>query len=168
MLAQLMHYRRRGGFVNHGPIWGETFLLVGTVRRTLQETCYFKRPVRFMFSVNDKPTLDLSALASFRDFQEAGEPDFVTELIDLFIGDTTSQMELVRMAVANNNEDECQRLGHQLKGSSGNVGARRMASICEALENKDLLLGTAKSLLLELETEFELVKTLLNDERQNN
>lgn len=124
-------------------------------------------PVRIMLTANDKLSLDLAVLASLRDFQQAGEPDFVTELIDLFIADTTWQMEWVRMAVASNNENECRRLGHQLKGSSGNLGASRMASICEVLENKELPPGTAGSLLLELENEFELVKTLLKDERQD-
>jgi HPt (histidine-containing phosphotransfer) domain-containing protein len=121
-----------------------------------------------MITASDKLSLDLSVLASLRDFAQAGEPDFVTELVDLFIADTTAQMELLRLTVDNNNENECRRLAHQLKGSSGNLGASRMASICEAMEKKELSPGTTSSLLLELENEFELVTTLLNDERQNN
>jgi HPt (histidine-containing phosphotransfer) domain-containing protein len=117
-------------------------------------------------SNNDELSIDLSVLESLRDFQPAGEPDFVTELIDLFLRDTTWQIQLVRTAVANNDVNEFRRLAHLVKGSSGNIGAKKLATICEEMENTDLPESVAASLLEELENEFELVSTLLNKERQ--
>lgn len=127
------------------------------------------RTIRFRFQVtinDDKLSVDLSVLASLRDFQQAGEPDFVTELIDLFLRDTIWQLELVRTAVANNEVNEFRRLAHLVKGSSGNIGAKQLATLCDAMENNELPNGAAGSLLLELENEFELVSSLLNAERQ--
>lgn len=115
---------------------------------------------------NNKLSVDPSVLASLRDFQQAGEPDFVTELIDLFLRDTTWQLELVRTAVANNEVNEFRRLAHLVKGSSGNIGAKPLATLCDAMENNELPNGAACSLLLELENEFELVSSLLNSERE--
>jgi histidine phosphotransfer protein HptB len=115
---------------------------------------------------SDKQSIDLSVLASLRDFQQAGEPDFVTELIDLFLGDTTWQIKLVRNAVAANNVNEFRRLAHLVKGSSGNIGAKKLATICEAMENIKPPAGVSASLLVELENEFERVRILLNKERQ--
>lgn len=91
---------------------------------------------------NNKLSVDLSVLASLRDFQQAGEPDFVTELIDLFLRDTTWQLELVRAAVANNEVNEFRRLAaHLVKGSSGNIGAKHLATLCAAMENNELPMG---------------------------
>lgn len=115
---------------------------------------------------NDKLSIDLSVLASLRGFQQAGEPDFVTELIDLFLRDTTWQIELLRKAVVNNDVNEFRRLAHLVKGSSGNIGAKKLATLCEAMENNELPNAVTDSLLLELEKEFELVSALLNKERQ--
>lgn len=90
-----------------------------------------------MTSNNDNLSIDLSVLASFREIEQPDEPDFVTELIDLFLSDTTSQIKLLRVAAVANDVNELRRLAHLLKGSSGNIGAKRMATLCEALENNE-------------------------------
>lgn len=115
---------------------------------------------------NNKLSLDFSVLASLRDLQQAGEPDFVTEVIDLFVRDTTWQLELVRIALANNEVNEFRRLAHLVKGSSGNIGAKQLATLCDAMENNELANGIAGFLLLEVEKEFDLVSNLLNAERE--
>lgn len=118
-----------------------------------------------MLGNNDKVNIDLSVLASLRDFQQPGEADFVTELIDLFLSDTTTQIELLRIAVATNDVNELRRLAHLLKGSSANMGARRMTELYEAMEKNVLADGSAHSQFMMLELEFERVGKVLNSER---
>lgn len=118
-----------------------------------------------MLGNNDQVNIDLSVLASLRDFQQPGEADFVTELIDLFLSDTTTQIEFLRIAVATNDVNERRRLAHLLKGSSANMGARRMAELYEAMEKNVLADSTAHSQFMMLEHEFEQVGKVLNAER---
>lgn len=113
------------------------------------------------------PTLDPSVLAAYREIQQPGAPDFVTELIDLFLDDTTSQLKGLRAAVSKNDGDEIRRVAHLLKGSSGNIGAGLMATLYKELEEQpDPDSGDRLALLARIETEFELVREALEIERQ--
>ncbi len=122
---------------------------------------------RVTLSTDKLSTLDPSVLGAYREMQQPGEPDFVTELIDLFLDDTTSHLKELRAAVSKNNGDEIRRVAHLLKGSSGNVGAGSMATLLKELEEqRDLDNGDALTLLARIEIEFELVREALETERQ--
>lgn len=68
------------------------------------------------------------------------------------------------------NADSVERVAHTLKGSCGNIGAIRMAKICEQLQemgaSEDLM--TLPRLLDQLEAEFDRVRTVLEAERLRN
>lgn len=106
-------------------------------------------------------------LGAYRELQQPGGPDFVTELIDLFLDDTTSQLKGLRAAVSNKDWDEIRRVAHLLKGSSGNIGAGRMAKLYEELEEqRHFDTEDTPNLLARIEIEFELVREALETERQ--
>ena len=112
-------------------------------------------------------TLDPSVLAGYREIQQPGRPDFVTELIDLFLDDTTSRLKGLRAAVSKNDGDEIRRVAHLLRGSSGNIGAGLLATLYNELEElRDHDNGEAQTLLARIEIEFELVRQALETERQ--
>jgi HPt (histidine-containing phosphotransfer) domain-containing protein len=114
--------------------------------------------------------ISLDVLEGLKTFQQTGEPDFVTELIDLFLKDTTLQLESLRVAVSNKNVPEIRRLAHLVKGSSGNIGATGMAELCQEMERHNL--GTCahesygETLLLNLEAEFRQVSEAFKAHRQ--
>ena len=110
--------------------------------------------------------IDLSVLAGLRKVQRPGQPDFVTELIDLFLNDTALHLKVLRAAVSGNETGELRRVAHLLKGSSGNIGAGRMATLSQALEGKDLDQKDAETHLVGLENEFEQVREALKAERR--
>jgi len=111
-------------------------------------------------------TVDPSVLGAYRELQQPGGPDFVTELIDLFLDDTTLQLKGLHAAVSKNDWDEIRRVAHLLKGSSGNIGAGSIAKLYEELEEqRDLDKGTVLNLLARIEIEFELVREALDTER---
>jgi HPt (histidine-containing phosphotransfer) domain-containing protein len=102
-----------------------------------------------------------AVLEGLRKLQQPGEPDFVGELIDLFLHDTAANLRALRAASLRNNATEVRRLAHLMKGSSANIGASRMAALYEELERTELGLGTclrdSLELILTIEDEFRQV-----------
>jgi len=115
--------------------------------------------------------ISLAVLEGLRKFQQTGEPDFVTELIDLFLNDTGVQLEFLRVAVSKNDVPEVRRLAHLVKGSSGNIGAGGMAELCQEMETK--YLGTCahesydQTLLVKLQDEFRQVSQAFKAQRED-
>ncbi len=110
--------------------------------------------------------LNPAVLAGLREIQQPGEPDLVTELIDLFLEDTATQLKVLSGAVLKNNTAEMRRVAHLLKGSSANIGAERLAAIYASLEKTEFRNGDAGVMLAKLEREFRRVDEALRAERQ--
>jgi len=107
--------------------------------------------------------IDMSVLNGFRELQEEGAPDIVAELIEIFVRDTKLRLAALRKAVAEENLDSIRKETHSLKGSSGNLGMRRMASLCEELEgaNRGKALHEAGRLVERMEEEFTHLRETL-------
>jgi len=112
-------------------------------------------------------SVDLAILASFDEAQEAGEPDFVVELIDLYLEEAPRFFSSIRDGLANDDWLSAKRAAHSLRGSSSNLGILQMSLIAGALEhlttNQD---ASAAELLQGLEDEFTRVEEILLAERQ--
>ena len=114
--------------------------------------------------------INLTVLEALKKFQQTGEPDFVTELIDLFLDDTAVQLESLRVAVSKNDVPEVHRLAHLVKGSSGNIGATGLAELCHEIEKLDRDSGLydsyVQNLLLKLHDEFRQVSEAFTAQRK--
>ena len=112
-------------------------------------------------------TVDLAILASFDEAQQEGEPDFVVELIDLYLEEAPRFFNSIREALASHDWLTAKRAAHSLRGSSSNLGILQMAMIAGALEHltadQD---ASAAELLRGLEDEFTRVEEILLAERQ--
>ena len=112
-------------------------------------------------------SVDLAILASFDEAQEDGEPDFVVELIDLYLAEAPRFFSSIREGLASHDWLTAKRAAHTLRGSSSNLGILQMAAIAGTLEhltgNQD---ASAAELLKGLEDEFTRVETILLTERQ--
>ena len=109
----------------------------------------------------------MQVLANLRELQEPGEPEFVVELIDHFLGETPIRLASIGQAIAAGNAEGLNRLAHSLKSSCGNLGAMHMSSICATLEQAgaDATLEHAGTALEAAYAEFERVTTALLAER---
>jgi CheY-like chemotaxis protein len=107
--------------------------------------------------------LDEGVLATLRGLQEEGGPDILKKLTELFLEDAPHQIAALREAVQAGETQAVGRIAHTLKGSSGSMGATRMAAVCSELEE----VGTsgdsyrAPELLKRLEEEFRRVRAAL-------
>jgi HPt (histidine-containing phosphotransfer) domain-containing protein len=63
-----------------------------------------------------------------------GDPDFLGELIDTYVGDAPEQLEALRAALATGAVAELVRPAHTLKSSSASLGALDLAERCRQLE----------------------------------
>jgi len=121
-------------------------------------------------SAPETGVINITLLENLKKFQQTGEPDFVTELIDLFLDDTAIQLESLRVAVSKNDAPEIRRLAHLVKGSSGNIGATGVAALCHEMEKLDLDIASRDSypqnLLLKLQDEFRDVSEAFRAHRQ--
>lgn len=97
--------------------------------------------------------------------QDESNPNFVTEVVDLYFEDTGSKVERIgsRLAAQPVDFNEIDQLVHQFKGSSASFGARRMADMCvhmrEACEALDA--SACQCLLQQVAQQFQLLKTKL-------
>lgn len=111
--------------------------------------------------------VDMTTLNDLEDAQIDGEPDIIVELIDLYLEDVSGKLAVMREAIVKTDETSLRRAAHSLRGSSANLGARRVAALCGELERA----GCAdpvrvESLRAGLERECELVRHVFTDERQ--
>ena len=112
--------------------------------------------------------IDMSVLDSFCKLQDDGEPDLVAELVELYINDTQARLTEIQTALKEKDTQALQIVAHSLKGSSGNLGIRRMAEICVVLEEnlKKNSWDKAEAQVSELESEFLRVRQVLESKMQ--
>lgn len=110
--------------------------------------------------------VDMAALLSFEELQEDGEPDLVVELIGLYLQDAPVKIEAIQEAAAKVDGASLKRAAHSLKGSSGTLGVRQVATVCEALERlaADALTFDATALAQRLQKEFIRAQAVLVSE----
>jgi CheY-like chemotaxis protein len=101
--------------------------------------------------------------ATLEGLRELGGSELIAELSEVFSSDALPQLADLRVAVEGGDAGAVERIAHTLKGSSANMGASRMAGLCEELQkagiSKDLT--EALELLDRLKAEFERVRRAL-------
>jgi HPt (histidine-containing phosphotransfer) domain-containing protein len=115
---------------------------------------------------SEEDLLDQGVLAGLRELQAEGEPDILEELIGLFFEEAPPKLAALREAVEEDDARAVERVAHSLKGSSGNMGAMRMAAVYSEIEkvggSGDLT--RAPELIERLEEAFDRTRRALNAE----
>src|SRR5690242_12131111 len=93
--------------------------------------------------------VDLAVLASYEEAQIEGEPDFVVELIDLYLDEVPHLFDSLHTAIQNNDSTTAKRAAHSLRGSSGNLGILQIAALAGELEQLANPCGTSATQLLQ-------------------
>lgn len=112
--------------------------------------------------------IDPNVIQGLRELQEEDEPDFLTELIDIYLEDASVLVAEIERKTKSGDLEGVRQVAHTLKGSSGNLGAMVLSKICYEMElcakNGDLV--GAQKVLPRLLQEFEVVTTQLRKERK--
>ena len=108
-----------------------------------------------------EPALDPAVLNTLRQLTSPGEPDVLTEVLKLVLDEVPPRVERLRNAWTTGNIQEVHRSAHSLKGSAGNIGARRLHAICGKLDGigKSGELDGGGALVDELVAELDQVNT---------
>lgn len=102
------------------------------------------------------PLLDEAAIAALRDPELGGDPEFLVEVVEAFLGDSPPRLQTLRASLASGDAEGLGRAAHSLKGSSGNFGAMRMQALCADIERLSRAdeLGPLGPLVAQLEVEY--------------
>ena len=113
------------------------------------------------------PRLDPAVLANFNKLAPEDPYDPLTDLAELFGEEIPKQTKGLEEALAQEDSKIFSRIAHTFKGSANNIGARRLAELCQRLEHwEPELKGSSKeirSILVEIQTEAEAVLESLAD-----
>ncbi len=104
--------------------------------------------------------LDRGTVATLRELTDMGHPDFLGELISLFLDTFSGQLTMLFNHAETNDLDGLRRISHDLKSSSDSVGAVMLAAYCaelEALVRSGTTRGTS-SLVWHIVEEFRAVR----------
>ncbi|CRM43331.1 MULTISPECIES: Hpt domain-containing protein [Pseudomonas] len=105
--------------------------------------------------------LDPDVLTGLQEVMESEYP----KLLETFLDDSQKRVEALRKS-----RDDAKALGriaHSFKGSSGNLGAVRLAQLCQRLEVESVeLTADLGALVDQIDHEFALVRPLYESERQ--
>jgi CheY-like chemotaxis protein/HPt (histidine-containing phosphotransfer) domain-containing protein len=78
--------------------------------------------------------LDENALVALRQLQRAGRPDIVKRTIDLYLTNAPRLLKELQEGAESDDVAALGRASHTLKSNSANVGATRLAALCNELE----------------------------------
>lgn len=111
--------------------------------------------------------VDLAVLNGLEGAQVEGEPDIVVELMELYLEDASGKLAAMHEDLSEKRGKSVGRLAHSLRGSSANLGARRVAALCEELErmNEGETSRAGGALLGRLELELACVRRVFEAER---
>ncbi len=111
--------------------------------------------------------LDLARLDGLRRLGELAGKPLVQEIVDSFLAETPRRLDLMRDALDRAAAEDLAFVAHSLKGSSGQIGAVRVAALSLELEQmgRSANLGSATTLLADLERELAQVAPLLEEQK---
>jgi two-component system, sensor histidine kinase and response regulator len=121
-------------------------------------------PVRPSEPAAAQETEDRLDSAVIDNLRELGDSNLLSELAHMFLEEVPDQIGALQEAIDRGDTQALKRITHSLKGSSANIGARRMSRLCldleQAGETHDL--SAAASILELLNKEFDRARTELS------
>ena len=113
----------------------------------------------------DKSQLDLDRLDSLRRLGELAGRPLLGEIVDSYLAEMPQRLERLRAALDRGDGPDLTFVAHSLKGSSNQIGAKRMAALSAELEQRGQSgeLAPAAPLLAELVREADRVAPLLEE-----
>jgi HPt (histidine-containing phosphotransfer) domain-containing protein len=84
--------------------------------------------------MSEPQVLAPTVIESLRQLTPPGEPDVLTEVLQMFLDEVPPRIDRLRNAMTAGNIEEVYRTAHSLKGSAGNIGAERLYGVCKQID----------------------------------
>jgi len=112
-------------------------------------------------------TIDPRVMADLRALQAGGSPNFLSDLIDIFLKEQAQHLSNLRRAFDDRDASALERVAHTMKGSCGNLGARDLSNVCSELQTvaRSEDWPRAESLVLQIERDSTSVEAELGAEK---
>ncbi|MBD1813360.1 response regulator [Microcoleus vaginatus DQ-U2] len=122
----------------------------------------------------DSP-IDFHILQNLRELDDDEDPDFLGEIIKIYLEDAPQHLETIKEAIFLGDADSLKLASHTLKSSSANLGAVSFSAVCKELEYMGRVavesggeqvfdVSTARDRLLEAQAEWEKVRAAFETE----
>ena len=110
----------------------------------------------------EAPPLDAAVWEPLR-HRATRDDAYLNKLVELFMDDSERRLQTLGEALANQRPNELARAAHALKAGCLQIGATRMAQVCDALDlaGRTASLEGADALLKRLREEFQRVQDAL-------
>jgi HPt (histidine-containing phosphotransfer) domain-containing protein len=107
--------------------------------------------------------LDPAVVQSLKELGGEEEPELFAELVEMFLGDTPPRLASLVGAIQSADSQTLEKVAHALKSSCGNLGARRLAKLCQGIEAAGRAgdVGAASELVARTDEEFQRVELAL-------
>ncbi|HEV8683130.1 MAG TPA: response regulator [Actinomycetota bacterium] len=113
-----------------------------------------------------EPPLDAAIIAGWRQLERVRGPEWLPDLISVFLRETESNLERLRLGVEQKDVETIVGRAHSLAGSVATFGAAAMGRLCRLMKmlGSEGRLDAAPETLAALEAEFERVKAAMRAE----
>jgi HPt (histidine-containing phosphotransfer) domain-containing protein len=78
--------------------------------------------------------LDMSVIAALRELSGDGDESLFQELLELYVDDSTKQIQRLQEAIVKREIKVAERIAHTRKSSSANLGAMLVSKMCKEME----------------------------------
>jgi HPt (histidine-containing phosphotransfer) domain-containing protein len=114
---------------------------------------------------DERDALDTQVLATLQRLERMSQEGLLARLITLYLQEAPAQLAALREAVARGDAPRVEEVAHGLRGSSAQLGATRMASLCTSLQEDagTHTLSRATARVAALKREFYRVQDTLQD-----
>jgi CheY-like chemotaxis protein len=112
---------------------------------------------------SDEPILINAPLDEMQQLSAESGAELVSQIINLYLQHSPELISQIEQAVSSNNNEGAFKAAHSLKSSSGNIGAKRMQSIAQRIEQlgRDENISEAGNVSTLLQSVFDTTKHAL-------
>jgi PAS domain S-box-containing protein len=117
-------------------------------------TSYSKNAI----SEDDGALIDKEAIRRLMDIGKQTDPGFLSQVLDMFMAQAPKCIEDIRSGREKGDYNQMWQAAHKLKGTSLNIGAKKMAESCKHIENKgrNFDFKGIETFILQLDADYKL------------
>ena len=126
-----------------------SFVMLADKNKALKAGCsgYITKPIdmnRFLHIIaqfqepvdKDEPPIDQTFFDNYPSLQKTEMQALLSELTDLYLKDSKPLLQRLGRAIEDGDTDAMKKAAHSLKSSSGNIGALKLADLCQKIEEE--------------------------------